>query len=227
MSANEYTQGQAPVYYTPGYQPWETLGNWGRMDHGQAPTEPAPWAERSKRRKAPMWAVVILTIGGLFLLCAGCVGLVSGMSGDAPGSEVVDAPVYKVGQKARSGDLEYTVHGMRCGLDRVGDNPLSQKPQGSFCVVDVTVRNMARSPKTFHADTMIKAYDSDGREYSPDGVATIYANQDNASFLTEINPGNQVKAKILFDVPDGAKVSSVELSDGDLLSDDTVSVQLG
>ncbi|MCA2217871.1 DUF4352 domain-containing protein [Wangella sp. NEAU-J3] len=58
-----------------------------------------------------------------------------------------------------------------------------------------------------------KTFDSSGTEYSNDTAAEIYANEDSTTFLNEINPGNQVRGRIIFDVPKSTKLTAVELHD--------------
>ncbi|BCB84246.1 DUF4352 domain-containing protein [Phytohabitans suffuscus] len=48
----------------------------------------------------------------------------------------------------------------------------------------------------------------------PDGEAGIYGNKDGAGFLDEINPGNQVRAFVYFDVPKGTKLTAVVFDAG-------------
>lgn len=69
---------------------------------------------------------------------------------------------------------------------------------------------MGTSAEIF-ADSSPKAYDAKGAEYSVDSGAAIYANKDSSTFLEQINPGNAVKGKLVFDVPRGAKLTSVVL----------------
>ena len=58
-----------------------------------------------------------------------------------------------------------------------------------------------------------KAFDAQGAEYSNDGVAEMYANKGNATFLETINPGNQVKGRLVFDVPKNTTLTEVMLHD--------------
>jgi hypothetical protein len=41
----------------------------------------------------------------------------------------------------------------------------------------------------------------------------MYANQGTPTFLEEINAGNQVKGKLIFDVPKSTKLTAIELHD--------------
>ncbi|MFE9960591.1 DUF4352 domain-containing protein [Micromonospora sp. NPDC005299] len=108
---------------------------------------------------------------------------------------------FGVGGKVRGGDFEFTVNGVKCGISQVGSPFLSTKAQGTFCKVNLTVKNVTKSAHTFHAHGTLTAQDATGREYEADGEAGIYGNTDGQGFLDEINPGNSVKANVYFDVP--------------------------
>ncbi|MFY1702774.1 DUF4352 domain-containing protein [Micromonospora sp. WMMA1923] len=116
---------------------------------------------------------------------------------------------YGVGDPVRGGDFQFTVHGMKCGLAQVGNEFLNKKAQGSFCRVAVTAKNVTKKAQMFHADNVLRAEDADKREYKPDGVAAMYGNDDAQGFLSEINPGNAVRANVFFDVPKGVKLKKI------------------
>ncbi|MDG4791846.1 DUF4352 domain-containing protein [Micromonospora sp. WMMD1102] len=124
------------------------------------------------------------------------------------------AKTFGIGDKVRGGDFEFTVHKVKCGISRVGNDFLNVKAQGSYCQITVTAKNVTKKAHLFHADSTLTAQDRAGREYSPDGQAGIYGNQDAQGFLDEINPGNSVRANVYFDVPNGTKLKSVTFSAG-------------
>jgi Domain of unknown function (DUF4352) len=108
--------------------------------------------------------------------------------------------------------FEFTVTSVKCGATSVGSDLLGQKAQGEYCLVDVTVRNIGDAPQTFDGSSQ-KAFDAQGAEYSNDGVAEMYANEGNATFLENINPGNQVKGRLVFDVPKDTTLTELMLHD--------------
>jgi hypothetical protein len=56
--------------------------------------------------------------------------------------------------------------------------------------------------------------DTDGKvTYDADSAASLYANQGGESFLKPVNPGNQITAIIVFDIPADATPSKVKLHD--------------
>jgi uncharacterized protein DUF4352 len=56
-----------------------------------------------------------------------------------------------------------------------------------------------------------RATGPDGTEFSSDIAAEGYVNDQSQTFLEEINPGNQVKGTLAFDVPKGTRLSSIVL----------------
>ncbi|MFG3604846.1 DUF4352 domain-containing protein [Micromonospora chersina] len=121
---------------------------------------------------------------------------------------------FGVGDKVRGGDFEFTVNSVKCGISQVGSQYLNTKAQGTFCKINVTVKNVTKSAHTFHADGTLTAQDATGREYEADGEAGIYGNTDGQGFLDEINPGNSVKANVYFDVPKGTKLKTITFDAG-------------
>jgi hypothetical protein len=114
--------------------------------------------------------------------------------------------------KVRDGKFEFTVTKVSCGRTQVGGQYLNQKAQGVFCLVDLTVKNIGKEAQMFSGSTQ-KAFTADGTEFSNDTGAEIYANEQAQTFLNEINPGNQVKGKLVFDVPPKTKLTELELHD--------------
>ena len=56
-------------------------------------------------------------------------------------------------------------------------------------------------------------------------AAAIYANEDQQVLFEEINPGNTVKGKLVFDIPKGAKLASLEPHDSMFSGGVTVSLR--
>jgi hypothetical protein len=117
-----------------------------------------------------------------------------------------------VGDPVRDGKFEFVVHGVKCGSTRVGNEFMNEQAQGVFCRVTVTVKNIGKEAQTFSGASQ-KAFDAKGTEFSNDTAAEIYANEGSNTFLQDINPGNQVKGVLIFDVPKGTKLTKLELHD--------------
>lgn len=193
------------------------------------------------RKKSSAGLIIGIVVGVFAALCLGG-GLIAALAGGSgtsttAGDKPVDAAqveapeatagdqekekaeeptskTYRVGQAVRGGDFEFVVHGTKCGIAQVGNDFLNKKAQGSFCRIEVSAKNVTKKAHYFHADGTVKATDSTGREFSADGEANIYGNKDGAGFLDEINPGNQVRAFVYFDVPKGAKLTTITFDAG-------------
>jgi hypothetical protein len=178
----------------------------------QAPQQP------KKKSKLP-WIlgglaalILLLCVGGIAVVAAGGKAVndaVTEIDANASGANAKDAQVNKA---ARDGKFEFTVTGIKCGVKSVGPKEFGTKAQGQFCLVDVTVKNIGKEAQIFDGSSQY-AYDADGTEFSHSGDAAVYANEGNATFLEQINPGNQSKGKLVFDVPADAKITSVVLHD--------------
>jgi hypothetical protein len=185
----------------------------GQPHSGHPPGYQQPIPTPKKRKKWPF------IVGGVFLvMVVGCVGVFALFVGGA--KKVVEdldsnqsgknAVAGKMNTPATDGKFQFTVTGMKCGVKQVGDQYLNDKAQGEFCLVDVSIKNVGTSAETFY-DGSQKAYDDANTEYSVDSGAAIYANKESSTFLAQINPGNTVKGKLVFDVPQGTKLASVVL----------------
>jgi hypothetical protein len=202
-------QSAPPAYGPPPqYQP-QPAQPYGAPQPGYPMQQQPP-----KRRKKWPWIVGGIVLAGIL----GCVGLFTlVLGGTAKVAADLDdnqsgknAVAGKMNTPVTDGKFQFTVTGMKCGLDKVGDDVVSQKAQGQFCLVDVQVKNVGKTQEYF-VDSTQKAFDAAGTEYSVDSGAAVYANKDYDTFLAQINPGNTVKGKLVFDVPAKAKLTSVTL----------------
>ncbi|MFI5890978.1 DUF4352 domain-containing protein [Actinoplanes sp. NPDC051513] len=194
-----------------------------------------------KKRSPLLW--VLAAVGVVVVLCLG-IGVIGAIAGGGNDSADIGAPAATdetgeaapttkaatkpaatkpatkapakkapgIGDKVRDGKFEFTVTGMDCSKTKVGDQYLNTAAQGKFCVVAVNVKNIGDEPQTFTGGNQ-KAY-AGKTEFNNDSEAELYINSDAATFLEEINPGNSVKGKLVFDVPKSTKLTEVELHDG-------------
>lgn len=130
-----------------------------------------------------------------------------------------------VGSPVRDGKFEFTVTKVVTGKKSVGGEYLSEKAQGSYTLVYVTVKNIGDEPQTMFSDNQ-KVQDASGKSYSSDTEAGIVI-QDNEAWMQEINPGNALKGVIVFDMPAGAKATELELHDSALSGGVTVDLTKG
>lgn len=118
-----------------------------------------------------------------------------------------------IGQAAKDGKFEFVVKGIECGKTTVGTNEFLRKDaQGQFCFLTVSVKNIGDAKQSLFSANQ-KLFDADGKEYSADDTATIYAAPQGSSWYSEINPGNSVEGKIVFDLPKEVTPVSAELHD--------------
>lgn len=202
-----YVPGQPPQQYSPAPQ--------------YGPPQPGygfPAQQPPKKRKKWPWIV-----GGIVLvMILGCVGLFTLVLGGTAkvASDLNDNSTGKnaaAGQMNKSsvdGKFQFTVTGMQCGVGSVGPDGFGEKAQGQFCLVSVSIKNVGKSAEVFN-DFSQKAYDAGGTEFSVDSGAATWVNKDTSTFLESINPGNVVKGKLVFDVPKGAKLSSIVLHESE------------
>ncbi|GIF51733.1 Mpr protein [Asanoa ferruginea] len=198
-----YQPPQPPPNYGSGFPP-----SGGVPHFGQPPVK--------KRRKTP-WIV-----GGVALLalCCGGVGIAALNSGgdDEPATDTAAVAEGNtkaapgLNQAARDGKFEFKVSKVKCGAATIGPELLKQEAQGVFCLVDVTVRNIGNKAQLFDGSSQ-KAFDGDGTEFSHDSAAALYANDGTDVFLEEINPGNRINGTLVYDVPKGTKLTTIELHD--------------
>ena len=150
---------------------------------------------------------------------------------DAPTDEAADAPTDEaaedanpgIGQPAADGKFSFVVSGIDCSLTEIGNDTFGTKAQGQFCVVSVAVTNVGDEAQSFFGDNA-SLFNADGQEFSADSEAAMYL-EDSSSLYEEINPGNTLNSKVVFDVPAGTAPTSIELHDSAFSGGVTVSLQ--
>jgi hypothetical protein len=180
--------------------------------------------------------IAIGVIVGLFLLLGACAALLSAGSSKSaspataastpdstqappPAEKKTQAPppaekkkvVNGIGREYRDGKFAFTVTRVKKGVHRVGDQYTGQTAQGQYVLVYVTVRNIGTEASTFDNSSQ-KLTDVQGRNFDSDTGATISMADANA-FLKDINPGNGVNGILVYDVPQGTRLKSIDLHD--------------
>jgi hypothetical protein len=198
----------------------------------QPPPAPQPMAQPPPRKsKAPLIIGIIAAV--LLVLCGGVVACIA-IVGDAvdeavnspPGGTPAPAqPTQAAGldQPVRDGDLEFTVTNVECGIETVGNEPITEAAQGQFCKVPVRVTNISTDPATI-SDANQYAYNGSGSRYEADSTAALALGEESNVLFTPINPGNTVNGVLLFDIPDGESITTLELHDSPLSNGVTVTV---
>jgi ABC-type antimicrobial peptide transport system permease subunit len=119
-------------------------------------------------------------------------------------------PVPK-GQQARDGKFGFTIISIESSK-QAGDlsNQFEvETAQGVYLIVTMMVQNISDQPQSYFGANQ-RLIDSSGREYSSDNAAEMWANK---AIQTDINPGNSVAIKAIFDVPPDIRMSTLELHD--------------
>ncbi|QDQ94775.1 DUF4352 domain-containing protein [Rhodococcus sp. WB9] len=134
----------------------------------------------------------------------------------APAEKTAAAPAPKalpgMNVPVRDGKFEFVVTDVETGLTSIGDNPyLMKQAQGQFVVVTMSVLNTSGEPKGLSPDNQ-EMYDAQGRKFTSDTSAALNLDSDVAIW-DEINPGNTVTIKVVYDMPAGAQPAEMELHD--------------
>jgi len=133
------------------------------------------------------------------------------------------AAAIGIGQPAADGKFSFVVNGVDCTQTQLGNQYFNTTAQGQFCIIDLTVSNVGDKPQSFFGDNA-SLFNAQGQEFSADSEAAIY--MDNAdSLYEEINPGNTLNSKVVFDVPAGMVPTAIELHDSVFSGGVTVALQ--
>lgn len=187
------------------------------MTYGYPPQQPMQQHQtHPPQKKSRTGLFVAAVIGVPILLCGvgGCIALASSGS-DKPAVVASGAPsarggVAPAGSMVRDGKFEFVVTAIDAPVKTVGDNEfLQQTAQGDYILVHVTVSNIGDQPRGYYGGNQ-KLVDVEGRKFTNDSRAEMNVND---HLTTDINPGNQVAAVLVFDVPAGAQPATLELHD--------------
>ena len=172
----------------------------------------------------------VLPIAAACLLAAACgpTTTTAAPDGDSkqsaaaePGKKKPTPKIAGIGAKVKDGKFTFKVTKAGPGPKQIGDTYFNHKPQGRFYLVHLVVKNHGDKPQYFMGDAQkLKA---GKKEYSADSEASVYL-KNSKSLFEEINPGNVVKGVIVYDIPQGAKPTTIELHDSILSGGVTVSL---
>ena len=143
----------------------------------------------------------VLALVGWRLLGSGDEGLVD-ESARYSGQSARDIERFFLGEAGSEGPLTFTATGFDCGVAGLAGAVRGRVPQGRFCSLRLTVQNTGTQPETFLAAEQV-LLDPQARRYRPDD------DPDLASRV--VNPGNELTATLLFDVPPSVNPDEAEL----------------
>lgn len=120
-----------------------------------------------------------------------------------------------VGQEVIDESLAFTVTSIECGATQVTGGPSTRTAQGKFCFLALTLRNAGRTPITFQGRAQM-LQDSQQRTFGPDTAATAAhpANAGRDLLAPVVNPGNELRGVLVFDVPAQVALVGVSLRSG-------------
>lgn len=130
-------------------------------------------------------------------------------------SPVADEPTpitAAIGTPVRDGKLEFTVTDVERPGNTIGPDFMDATAQGEFVIVRVDVTNIGDVAQMLDSSSQVLFNDT-GQEFSPSSAIFVLEDAQKA-FLENINPGNRIAgAPLLFDIPPGTVLASIELHD--------------
>lgn len=186
-----------------------------------------PRKTRPRTRVAPVLAAVAAAVAVIGLFLSGIAAESFGRKGTAAATTVTGqvggphaAQVHRqpadpspgVGQPVRDGRFEFVVSRVDCSKSQVGLEYLHRTAKGRYCVVSLSITNIADEPQFFLGRAQ-KAFDAKGTAFTDDAVAGFFANRDAHAFLQKIDPGQRITGRLVFDVPKGTTLAAMELHD--------------
>ena len=189
---------------------------------GQPYPYPAPPAPPAKKKRKWPW-IVLAVIAFLVVVSVATGGgdekeetsAGPAATATAPGvtPTKADPKAAGINTAVRDGKFEFVVTGVETGIGTVGDNPyLAKKAQGQFVVVSMTVKNIGTKAQSFSPSSQ-KLKDAQGRSFESDSMAQIALGDSDVPVWDNINPGNTVQVKVVFDMPKDAVPATIELHD--------------
>jgi hypothetical protein len=117
----------------------------------------------------------------------------------------------QLGTPVRDGNLEFVVSRVRCGVPEVGSGLVTRTAEGQYCLADVRATNVKRDARTLY-EPFQKIVDSAGHKHGADiTMRVVFRDQ---TIWDKIEPGQQVRGTMVFDIPKGVSATALELHDG-------------
>ncbi|MFE6967106.1 DUF4352 domain-containing protein [Agromyces sp. NPDC057679] len=105
--------------------------------------------------------------------------------------------------------VAFTVTGMECGATTVGEGFDEATAKGQFCVVNITLANNGSEPQTIWVQDITGLIG--GSSFEADSMASKFGED---YWTADLNPGLTSEGTLVFDVPAGQKLDTVELDTG-------------
>lgn len=122
-------------------------------------------------------------------------------------------PPPGIGEPARDGKLEFVASRVNCTRSTIGIEHLTRTAEGKYCVIDLSIRNTTATGSTIFLGHLQKAIDADGGSHRYDEMASLYADPGTRTLVHKLDAGDRIKVKLVFDVPQAAVLTTLELHD--------------
>jgi hypothetical protein len=117
----------------------------------------------------------------------------------------------QLGTPVRDGNVEFVVSSVRCGVPEVGSGLVRRTAGGQYCLADVRATNVKDDARTLY-EPFQKLLDSAGHKHSADvTMRVVFRDQ---TIWDKIQPGQQVRGTMVFDIPRNVSATALELHDG-------------
>ena len=128
------------------------------------------------------------------------------------GQPSVEPVMANKGVPVRDGKFEFVVTSVERPGNKIGKAYLETTAQGEFVIIRMDVTNIGDSGYTLSSFGQ-RLFNDKGQEFKPSSA--VFSLEGASKLFSEnINPGNKVTgAPLLFDVPPGTVLSSIELHD--------------
>ena len=163
-----------------------------------------PVEERPRKRRRRWWTRkrMLIPLGLLAVV------VLLANRGD---STVPPASGSQLGTPVRDGNLEFVVSSVRCGVPQVGSGLVKRTAGGQYCLADVRATNVKDDARTLY-EPFQKLVDSTGHKHSADlTMRVVFRDQ---TIWDKIQPGQQVRGTMVFDIPRNVSATALELHDG-------------
>lgn len=187
----------------------------------------APGSTRTTHRKATPWfrqrrfslpSAAVLLVGTILLSTGGTESSLFDLAARGPDPKVASVPqlvpaTATFGMSVRDGKLAFLVTSVQPSSKTVTDRSGATKTaEGMFVVVGVNVTNIGYEPRTLTATDQFLTGDKGQRFATSAAISSLRGAE--TVFLEKINPGHTVTdVPLLFDVPAGTILTSIELHD--------------
>lgn len=106
---------------------------------------------------------------------------------------------HRIGDIVKVNNLAYRVNQVE-SAKQIGSGVISEKADGYFLMVNLTVTNQGKEPQTIDS-SMFTLIEDDGTRYAANGAVAMFIKGNNNFFLEKLNPKLSKTGYVVFDVP--------------------------